>query len=85
MIAWIDHDATFDLAGDEFPAVYQMRVDYYRGKPDDMFGCTLTSWSFYGREQSRKIAVELLGREAVERQEADAAQDFWERTGIAAE
>lgn len=85
MIAWIDHDATIDLAGDEFSAVYQVRIDQYRGQKDDLLGCTLTSWSFYGREQTRKTAVELLGREEVARQEDIAARDFWDRTGIAAE
>lgn len=38
-----------------------------------------------GREQSRKTAVDLLGRQGVACQEERAARDFWGRIGIAAE
>ena len=84
-----DHEATLTLEGAEgvleCPATYSMRIDWYRGKPDELRGCTLDSWTFAGRQHSREQAVALIGEAEVTRQEAITATLFWDRPSIAAE
>ena len=81
-MAWLDHPGTLCLDApegyNECPAVYQMQVEYYRGRPDNFVRATLMTWTFNGREQSRMTAVEMLGEDEVSHQEQLALDAYAE-------
>lgn len=64
----------------EIDAIWSRHRDHHgMRRVDYVNGCTLESWTFDGRQQTRATAVALIGEAEVERQE-DLARTSWLET-----